>query len=56
MSSQITDLEHLHGTSQGKLNAMKERVTDLEADNIRLRGGIKNVERENEEIEKVGFI
>ena len=34
---------------------MKERVTDLEADNIRLRGHIKSLERQNEDLEKVIF-
>lgn len=51
--SQISDVEHLNNTTQSKLNVMKERVTDLEADNIRLRGHIKSVERQNEELEQV---
>ncbi|KAL5258826.1 hypothetical protein ACHWQZ_G009330 [Mnemiopsis leidyi] len=50
--SQISDIEHLNNTTQSKLNVMKERVTDLEADNIRLRGHIKSVERQNEDLEK----
>ncbi|XP_063679698.1 centrosomal protein of 131 kDa-like isoform X2 [Bolinopsis microptera] len=50
--SQIGDVEHLNNTTQSKLNVMKERVTDLEADNIRLRGHIKSLERQNEDLEK----
>ena len=50
---QISDIEHLNSTTQSKLNVMKERVTDLEADNIRLRGHIKSLERQNEDLEKV---
>ena len=51
--SQIADLEHVQNTTQSKLNVIKERVTDLEADNIRLRGHIKTVERQYEDLEKV---
>ena len=51
--SQIADLEHVQNTTQTKFNVMKERVTDLEADNIRSRGHIKTVERQYEDLEKV---
>ena len=53
---QISDIEHLNSTTQSKLNVMKERVTDLEADNIRLRGHIKSLERQNEDLEKVRIL
>ena len=51
--SQIGDLEHLNNTTQTKLNAIKERVTELEADNIRLRANIKSLEKEKDEVERV---